>query len=80
MCFFMPKPLPPPEVPEPRPTAPLPEETATAPVTGSKREAVKRKKTVSSGVNQTRKTLGTSSLRIPLLSKTTSGGNLNYNS
>lgn len=79
MCFFAPKPPEPPDIPEQRPTAPLPEETADAPVTGSKRQAIKLKKKVSGGVNQARKTLGTKLLRIPLLSKTTSGGNLNYN-
>lgn len=79
MCFFAPKPPEPPEIPEARPSAPLPEETANAPVTGSKRQAVKLKKKVSGGVNQARKTLGTKLLRIPLLSGTTSGGNLKYN-
>ena len=70
----------PPKIPEPRPPAPAPEETATAPILGKKRSSVisqqtPSKKRVEGAVSNrtgtaaviSRRRLGTSSLRIPLL-------------
>jgi len=77
MCLRSPKPPPPPKIPEPRPAAPAPEETASAPVLGKKRTSQQtptRKKTEDAVTSRTgtaavisRRRLGTSSLRIPLL-------------
>ena len=77
MCIFNP-PKPPP-LPEPRPTPPMPERTADAPVTGRKRKGQKNplgSSTTSATINRNR--LGTSSLRIPLNTGSTTSGNLNY--
>ncbi len=84
MCLRSPKPPPPPVIPEPRPPAPLPETTAAAPVVGRKRSSQQttvkgatRRKADGTTVSTTRtgtagqvarRKLGTSSLRIPLLS------------
>ena len=77
MCLRSPKPPPPPKIPEPRPPAPAPEETATAPILGKKRSSQQTpsKKRVEGAVSNrtgtaaviSRRRLGTSSLRIPLL-------------
>ena len=77
MCLRAPKPPPPPKIPEPRPPAPAPEETAAAPVLGKKRTSQqtptkkKAEKDVTSRTGTaaviSRRRLGTSSLRIPLL-------------
>ena len=75
MCLRSPKPPPPPKIPEPRPPAPAPEETAAAPVLGKKRTSQQTLKRAEGAVtNRTgtaavisRRRLGTSSLRIPLL-------------
>jgi len=75
MCLRAPKPPPPPDIPKPRPPAPLPEETAFAPITGKKRTSqtsTKRKENsvtarVGAAATVARRRLGTSSLRIPLL-------------
>jgi hypothetical protein len=66
----------------------MPEETADAPVTGRKRteQTTPTKKktdgttigTRTTGAAATRRRLGTSSLRIPLLNSGSSSGNLNY--
>ena len=75
MCLRSPKPPPPPKIPEPRPPAPAPEETAAAPVLGKKRTSqqtpTKKEGAVTSRTGTaaviSRRRLGTSSLRIPLL-------------
>jgi len=82
MCLRSPKPPPPPKIPEPRPPAPMPEETAAAPILGKKRSsqqtsvkpATKKKADGTTVTSRTgtaavisRRRLGTSSLRIPLL-------------
>ena len=77
MCLRSPKPPPPPKIPDPRPMAPAPEETAAAPVLGKKRTSQQtptRKKAEGAVTSRTgtaavisRRRLGTSSLRIPLL-------------
>ena len=59
----------PPPLPEPRPTAPRPEKTAERVVVGQQRAEGQRR----------RRRLGTSSLRIPLLSQEQTGtSNLRY--
>jgi len=75
MCVFS-RPSPPP-LPEPRPTAPRPEKTAERVVVGQQRaEGQKRRK--QSNI-RSRRRLGTSSLRIPLLDQGQMGtGNLKY--
>ena len=75
MCVFS-RPSPPP-LPEPRPTAPRPERTAERVVVGQQRaEGQKRRK--QSNI-RSRRRLGTSSLRIPLLDQGQMGtGNLKY--
>ena len=75
MCVFN-RPSPPP-LPEPRPTAPRPEQTARRVVVGQQRTEGQRRRNRQS--IRTRRRLGTSSLRIPLLSQEQTGtGNLNY--
>ena len=73
MCVFS-RPSPPP-LPDPRPTAPRPEKTAERVVVGQQRaEGQKRRK--QSNI-RSRRRLGTSSLRIPLLDQGQMGtGNL----
>ena len=75
MCVFS-SPKPPP-LPEPRPTAPRPEKTAERVVVGQQRaEGQKRRK---QSTVRSRRRLGTSSLRIPLLDQGQMGsGNLRY--
>ena len=75
MCIFS-SPKPPP-LPEPRPTAPRPEKTAERVVVGQQRaEGQKRRK---QSTVRSRRRLGTSSLRIPLLDQGQMGsGNLKY--
>ena len=75
MCVFS-RPSPPP-LPEPRPTAPRPEKTAERVVVGQQRaEGQKRRK---QSTVRSRRRLGTSSLRIPLLDQGQMGtGNLKY--
>tara|TARA_R100001129_G_scaffold76011_1_gene51981 strand:+ start:97 stop:315 length:219 start_codon:yes stop_codon:yes gene_type:complete len=72
MCFFSSKP---PKLPEPVETPPKPEKTAERVVLGQKRTSVDKPKT-SKRKNIVR-SLGTSSLRIPLATGRGSG-NLNY--
>tara|TARA_B100000424_G_scaffold203858_1_gene160969 strand:- start:37 stop:291 length:255 start_codon:yes stop_codon:yes gene_type:complete len=84
MCVFSsPTPPPPPPLPEPRPTPPMPEETASAPITGRKRKEQPSPNkdgsqvgTRTTGAAATRRRLGTSSLRIPLLAN--ASRDLNY--
>jgi len=75
MCVFN-RPSPPP-LPESRPTAPRPEKTAERVVVGQQRaEGQRRRKTTT---QRSRRRLGTSSLRIPLLNQEQTGtGNLRY--
>ena len=75
MCVFN-RPSPPP-LPEPRPTAPRPEQTARRVVVGQQRTEGQRRRGRQS--IRSRRRLGTSSLRIPLLNQEQMGtGNLNY--
>ena len=75
MCVFN-RPSPPP-LPEPRPTAPRPEQTARRVVVGQQRTEGQRRRNRQS--IRSRRRLGTSSLRIPLLNQEQMGtGNLNY--
>ncbi len=75
MCIFS-SPKPPP-LPEPRPTAPRPEKTAERVVVGQQRtegQKIKGRRSIRS-----RRRLGTSSLRIPLIDQGQMGsGNLKY--
>ena len=74
MCAGRPKP---PPLPEPEPTAPRPEKTADRVVVGANRNIESLKKRP--GVGRRRRTLGTASLRIPLLNDSASNtGNLRY--
>jgi len=76
MCVFN-RPSPPP-LPEPAPRAPRPEQTARRVVFGEQRSSQKRPGATRRGRGRSR-TLGTASLRIPLLNEGQTGmGNLNY--
>ena len=74
MCIGRPSP---PPLPAPRPTAPRPERTAERVVVGQQRaEGQRRRRTPT---QRSRRRLGTSSLRIPLLDQGQMGtGNLRY--
>ena len=75
MCVFN-RPSPPP-LPEPRPTAPRPEQTARRVVVGQQRTTGQQRRGRQS--IRSRRRLGTSSLRIPLMDQDQIGtGNLNY--
>ena len=75
MCVFS-SPNPPP-LPEPRPTAPRPEQTAERVVVGQQRAEGQKRRTIKT--QRSRRRLGTSSLRIPLLAQEQTGtGNLRY--
>jgi len=76
MCFGG-RPKPPP-LPEPEPTAPRPEKTADRVVVGANRNIESLKKRPGVG-RRRRRSLGTASLRIPLLNDSASNtGNLRY--
>tara|TARA_R100001510_G_scaffold47534_1_gene44895 strand:+ start:255 stop:485 length:231 start_codon:yes stop_codon:yes gene_type:complete len=76
MCVGPFKPPSPPPLPEPRPTAPRPERTAERVVFGRQRSSQRRPGSTTRGRTRT---LGTASLRIPLLNENQTGsGNLNY--
>ncbi len=74
MCFRSPPP--PPPLPDPEPVAPKAEKTAEQVVTGQQREVAKKggKKAGRTKRREAGRT-GTASLRIPLLSDTTSQSN-----
>jgi len=85
MCIFN-RPAPPPPLPEPRPVAPKPEPRAERVTVGSQRTPAPRGQQTTEGERRrgrqsirSRRRLGTSSLRIPLLNQEQMGsGNLNY--
>jgi len=75
MCVFNRKPPSPPPLPKPRPTAPKPEVRAKRVNVGQQR-STQRKRGLTRGRSRT---VGTSSLQIPLLNENQMGsGNLNY--
>jgi len=75
MCFRSPPP--PPPLPDPEPVAPKAEKTAEQVVTGQQREVAKTGSGAATGRTKKREARrkGTASLRIPLLSDTTSQSN-----
>jgi len=68
----------PPQLPDPEPLDSAIEQTASKVVVGSKRKStkMKNKRGLATGIGRRR--LGTQSLQIPLLTNTSSSGNLNY--